>query len=313
MQFDISEFYPSITENLLRESINWAKEYTVITEEDKEVIFTASNSLLYENGKPWKKKNSENLFDITMGSFHGAEVCELVGLYLLYQLKQINFNGGLYRDDGLGVCCGTKRQNENFKKEICEIFKKNNLKITVEVNLKVIDFLDITLDLERDLYKPYLKPNNTLLYVNRASNHPPNILKNIPEGINKRLCAISKDEDQFKESIPPYQEALKSAGYKFNLNYEPPSEIPKQKRRQRKIIWYNPPFCKSVKTNLGAKFFKILQTCFPPSNPLHKIFNRNTVKLSYSCMSSIGKIISGHNIKIIKGEEATPPLQLHPI
>ena len=124
IQFDICEFYPIISEGLLFESINWAKKYTHISEEDKEVIIFASQSILYEDRQPWRKKNCQNLFDITMGSFHGAECCELVGLYLLHQLKQINFEGGLYRDDGLGVCYGTKRQNENFKKEICEIFRK---------------------------------------------------------------------------------------------------------------------------------------------------------------------------------------------
>ena len=74
--------------------------------------------------------------------------------------------------------------------------------------MKVIDFLDITLDLAENTYKPFLKPNNTLIYVKRESNHPPDILKNIPKSVNRRLSAISSDENQFKESINPYQEAL---------------------------------------------------------------------------------------------------------
>ena len=307
VQFDISEFYPSITEDLLKEAINWAKSKTNISEEDTKIIMAATNSLLYSEGKSWKKKNCQNLFDLTMGSFHGAEGCELVGLYLQYQLREINFDGGLYRDDGLGVCYGTRRQNENFKKEICDIFKKNNLKITAEVNLKVIDFLDITLDLERNTFKLYLKPNNTLLYVNKFSNHPPNIISNIPKSVNKRLSAISKDENQFQQSIPPYQTALDNAGYNFKLKYEAPAELPSHRRRQRKIIWFNPPFCKTVKTNIGKEFFKILKECFPPNNPLSKIFNRNTVKISYSCMPSVRKIISGHNKQILKLEETVPP------
>ena len=41
------------------------------------------------------------LFDVTMGSYDGAEVCELVGLYLLSKLTpQMGIkNVGLYRDD----------------------------------------------------------------------------------------------------------------------------------------------------------------------------------------------------------------------
>ena len=145
-----------------------------------------------------------------------------------------------------------KKQLENY----CGSQPKNNW------------FLDITLDLESDIFKPFLKPNNTLLYVNRASNHPPGILANIPESVNKRLSSISKDEFQFRNSIPPYQEALEKSGYQFRLHYEPPLEVPNHRRRMRKIIWYNPPFCKTVKTNLGKQFFKILSQSFPPNNPL---------------------------------------------
>ena len=83
--------------------------------------------------------------------------------------------------------------------------------------MKVIDFLDITLDLGRNTYRPFLKPNNTLLYVRSESNHPPDILKNIPESVNRRLSAIASDENQFKQSINPYQEALEKAGYTYKL------------------------------------------------------------------------------------------------
>ena len=62
-----------------------------------------------------------------------------------------------------------------------------------------------------------------------------------------------------------------------------------------------------MKTNLGKEFFKILRKCFPQTNPLSKIFNQNSVKLSYSCLPSIGKVISWHNKKILRGVEPTPP------
>ena len=50
----------------------------------------------------WKKK-SESCFDVTKGSNNGAEVCELIGIFILSHLtKLINQNdAGLYRDDGL--------------------------------------------------------------------------------------------------------------------------------------------------------------------------------------------------------------------
>ena len=64
------------------------------------------------------------------------------------------------------------------------MFKELNLSITMDVNAKVVNFLDITLDLSKGIHKPYMKPGNTPLYINRKSNHPPLIIKNIPDAIN---------------------------------------------------------------------------------------------------------------------------------
>ena len=53
----------------------------------------------------WVKKGNDTLFDVTMGSFDGLEICELVGLYLLDKLSNliVRENVGLYRDDGLAA------------------------------------------------------------------------------------------------------------------------------------------------------------------------------------------------------------------
>ena len=111
-----------------------------------------------------------------MGSYDSAETCDLVGLYLLSKLQHLKVNLGLYRDDGLGVCALTNRQVDIIKKEICKIFEKHNLRITIEVNKKVVDFLDVTFNLDTGDFKPFMKPNDTPLYVNRNSNHPPSII-----------------------------------------------------------------------------------------------------------------------------------------
>ena len=58
-------------------------------------------------------------------------------------------NVGLYRDDRLATCTKTPKQVEAIKKEMCKIYKHNNLQITIEANKKVVDFLDITLDLRK--------------------------------------------------------------------------------------------------------------------------------------------------------------------
>mgnify|MGYP001800508139 CR=1 FL=1 len=109
-----------------------------------------------------------------MGSFDGAESCELVVAYMLLPLQPKFGNAlGLYRDDGLGIFNETQQKIERIKKCICKTFRDNNLKITIEANKKIVNFLDVTLDLNNGEYMPYTKPNNTLQYVHAKSNLPP--------------------------------------------------------------------------------------------------------------------------------------------
>ena len=105
------------------------------------------------------KRNNEH-FDISMGSHDGAEVCELVGLFLLDDLsnKYGQDSVGLYRDDGLAVFKDLSGpQSERTKKDIIRRFKNHGLKITIQANLKIADFLDVTLNLTNGTYYPYRK------------------------------------------------------------------------------------------------------------------------------------------------------------
>ena len=137
ISFDVVEFYPSITEDLLGRALDFASNYITIPAADRHVIMHAKQSLLFSNKIPWQKRNSNTLFDVTMGSFDGAETCELLGCYLLSQLTQLpDLNIGLYRDDGLAVLNQTPQKIEKVKKEMCRIFTNNNLRITIESNKK---------------------------------------------------------------------------------------------------------------------------------------------------------------------------------
>ena len=49
------------------------------------------------------------------------------------------------------------------------------------------------------------------------------------------------------------------------------------------IMWYTPPYNAAAKTNLGKQFLQLIDRHFPKGHKLHKIINRNTVKISYSC------------------------------
>ena len=220
-------------------------------------------------------------------------------------VSDININVGLYRDDGLATCKQPPRQTEKTKTEICKIFKDNGLKITIQANLKTVDFLDKTMDLQTGEHKPYMKPNNTPLYVHKQSNHPPNIIKNIPENINQRLSAISSNKNIFNQATKPYQDALKKSGYSHKLEYNPAHKntnthtTDNKRKRKRHITWYNPPYSHNTTTNIGKKFLDIIDTCFPPTHKLHRLLNRNTVTLSYSCMPNMKQIIASHNKTLI--------------
>ena len=111
----------------------------VFTKSDEEIILQARETYLFYMNEPWSKKKNQNKFDVAMGSFDGAEVCELVGLYLLAKLteKGVPFEKdkvGLYRDDGLAVVRGSSRTIEKMTQTIRNIFGENELKITVEAN-----------------------------------------------------------------------------------------------------------------------------------------------------------------------------------
>ena len=110
-----------------------------------------------------------------MGSYHGAEVCELVGLFLLDKIGPVLGlkNVGLYRDDGLAVIKNCRPQKiDSIRKKLHSKFNLEGLKIDLVTNLKITDFLDITLNLDTEKYYPYRKPNDTPLYINIKSNHP---------------------------------------------------------------------------------------------------------------------------------------------
>ena len=109
----------------------------------------------------------------------------------------------------------------------------------------------------------------------------------------------------FEGVAPLYQEAIEKSGYDYKLKYDPSAnETPAKKRnRKRKILWFNPPYNQTVRTNVGKEFLGLLEKCFPPNHPLRKIFNRQNVKVSYSTTPNMAQIISGKNSKVLTETE----------
>ena len=86
----MKEFYPSITEEILEEVISFAESLIDIDDHKIRTIKQIRKSLLFQNNVAWKKKTTTSCFDVTMGSYNGAEVCELVGT-LSYQNWETSF------------------------------------------------------------------------------------------------------------------------------------------------------------------------------------------------------------------------------
>ena len=115
---------------------------------------------------------------------------------------------------------------------------------------------------------------------------------------------MSSSKQIFDEAAPHYQEALDRCGFNHKLEYRNGISQKKSgsRNRSRKIIWFNPPFSKSVSTNVAKEFLSLVDKHFSENRKFKKIFNRNNLKVSYSCMRNIKSIVSAHNRKVLTEE-----------
>ena len=102
MQFDIIDFYPSITKNILINSINYARKYVDITNEQYEIILACMKTVIKNNETRWIKSGLGN-FDVPKRGYDSSQIADLVGLYILNVFTRIISPEqlGLYHDDGL--------------------------------------------------------------------------------------------------------------------------------------------------------------------------------------------------------------------
>ena len=112
--------------------------------------------------------------------------------------------------------------------------------------------------------------------------------------------------------MPAYTEALERSGHHHTPQFATPATNTKRQRR-RNVIWFNPPFNQNVTTDVARRFLALVSKHFPKHHRYHKLFNRNNVKCSYSCMPSMGAIINAHNAKVLSSDpdtDAAPPPSL---
>ena len=222
---------------------------------------------------------------MTMRSFDGAELCELVGIYILCSLaKLINKEDcGFYRDDGLLILWNVNGQQIHpMPKNIIKTFKDIGVVIDVETKCR---YFRHHVQLKQWHILTVRKAKDLLLYISKSSSHPLQIINQLPKIINERLSRNSPNEEVFNPSKYQYEKALRDSGYTdFKLKFNKTRHNHTKGDRQRRIS-----------TNVGKKFLQLLRHHFPPSNKLHKIFDNNTVKVSYFCTQNVASIIKSHN------------------
>ena len=153
-------------------------------------------------------------------------------------------------------------------------------------------------DLRTDKYYPYRRNNNQLLHINKHSNHPPTIIKQIPSTVSRKISDISGNKEYFNKAAPPYNNAIKISGFNENIQFT--STLPPRRNRFRKVIWLNPPYSVNVKTNIGRIFLRLMGKHFPRLHKYRKLLNRNNIKISCSCTLNIASVIRNHNTSLLK-------------
>ena len=173
-----------------------------------------------------RKKTNRSCFDMT--NYANLLVfTSYVYILYLHLIKLINKKGcGLYRDGRLLILQNVNGQQiDEMRKNIIKIFKDIGFAIGVETNLKIVDFLEIRFNLNIGTYRPYKKPNNLLLYINKSSNYPPQIINQLPKIINECLFRNSSNEEVFNSSKYQYKQALRDSGYTdFKLEFNKTSD-----------------------------------------------------------------------------------------
>ena len=179
----------------------------------------SQKSLLFGGTDLWIKKDGDKDFAVTMGSSDT--------LYILHKVGEKYRKGRISwcRDDGLACFENTSSPKaEVIRKPFIKLFKNEfSLNIVSEANLKVANCLDLTPNLSTGKYKPYNKPDNKPLYVNVNSNHPPHIIKNLPESISQHI-KLPSDKTVFNNSKQLFNNTLSTCRFDHKIMFQPLTE-----------------------------------------------------------------------------------------
>ena len=90
---------------------------------------------------------------------------------------------------------GTERwvPHLKIKKQIQSIFPENELKITIQCNFKIVDYLDVTFNLTDSSFRLFNKIDNDINYIDKQSNHACSIIKQLLFSVERPLSKLSSN------------------------------------------------------------------------------------------------------------------------
>ena len=164
-----------------------------------------------------------------------------------------------------------------------KVFKDCGLTITTQTNLKIVNFLDVQLNLGTSTYLPNRNPDSNPVYQGKSW---------ISAKINRKTYIRYITEWKCFCTVNTYiSRSFTKLKYIASDNSRE-NKTEEKKRNKRKTIWSNPLCSVNVRTNLDKTFLKLIRKHFPNGNPSHNIINKNTLKVSYSCMGKMASVIS---------------------
>ena len=148
----------------------------------------------------------------------------------------------------------------------------------IKCNLKIADYLDVILNLSDVTHHHFHKPNEETNYIHVESDHPQKIIKKMSRSIEKRLSHLSSTKEIFENSKDCYEQRLQQCGYNEKLNYTEENNGINPNSRKRNILWFNPLYSKSVKTNIGKLFLHLINKHVPPTTNTEKYSTETLLK-----------------------------------
>ena len=99
---------------------------------------------------------------------------------------------------------------------------------------------------------------------------------------------------------------MQQSGYNKKLTYKhTDTNHQRHSKHKRKILWFNSPFSKNVSKKISKSFLSLLDLHFPRNYIYNSIFNRNKIKVSYSCMQNIKSVKNNPNMKVLNNTAET--------